>query len=383
MRRSLQRTAALLAAGTTISTSMTAEAAGPIVEGAKVRHGFARFDRKGNLLRIYSGRNTIVDYSRFDIPVGSRVEFMQADRNSRFLNRISSAAPTAIMGSMASNGRVYFINRAGVIFGKDARIDVAGLFAAAGNISNQDFLAGRDRVTGLRGQVVNEGTIRGSKEVVLAGRSVINSGTIETDRGGVVIMAAGDTLTVQRNGSRVGVQVSGGAAALRGTDGIRHTGVVRTPGGRMIATAGDIPSLAINLEGTVIAQVVDVDAGRLGEARLAGTIDATGQTHGSATGGIVHVTGRSVDVAAGALVDASGERGGGQVLLGGGMQGADPRIRNAQSLRLADGTTVRADATGRGNGGEVILWSDGRTDFLGDISARGAGATGRGEVDHG
>ncbi|MBL9141105.1 MAG: filamentous hemagglutinin N-terminal domain-containing protein, partial [Phycisphaerae bacterium] len=305
----------------------------------------------------------------------------------RILNRINSASPTSIMGSVSSNGRVYFINRAGVVFGKEARIDVAGLFAAAGNITNGDFIAGRDRVTGMQGQVRNHGVINGGKEVVLAGRSVVNTGTIETGAGGLVAMVAGDTVTLHRSGGRVGVQVSGGTKALGGggnagtgssATGILNSGTVRSPGGRMVAMAGDLASLAINLEGTILAQSVDVDGGAKGNVRVAGLIDATGAGNGRAIGGTVHVTGRDVLVTDAARIDASGPRGGGEVLIGGGYQGADARVRNAVNVVMERGALIRADATHVGDGGRVILWSDRRTDFLGIASVRGSGAAGRG-----
>ncbi|MFO0784351.1 MAG: filamentous hemagglutinin N-terminal domain-containing protein [Phycisphaerales bacterium] len=379
MRPVVRRTAAAIAAGTTLAGTAPALAGnGPHVEGARVRHGRARFERQGDTLRIYSGRLTVVDYDRFDIPVGTSVEFLQANGRSRFLNRINSDAPTQIMGSLMSNGRVYFINRAGVIFGKNATINVGGLFAAAGNMSNKDFLAGRDRVTDMRGEVRNEGTIHAGSEVVLAGRTVVNNGTIETDRGGLVAMVAGDQVTLRRAGSNVSVRVAGGAGALDGQAAIQNNGVISTPGGRTVATTGDLASLAIDLNGTVIAQAIEVDGGAHGTVRVAGTLNASGEANGTQRGGTVEVTGGAVEVAEPARIIADGAQGGGVVHLGGGMQGQDASMRNATTLHVAEGAQISANATQHGDGGEVILWSDDLTYSRGGISVRGAGATGKG-----
>ena len=41
-------------------------------------------------------------------------------------------------------------------------------------------------------------------------------------------------------------------------------------------------------------------------------------------------------------------------------------------------TTINASATGRGNGGKVVLWSDSQTTFAGTILARGGAESGDG-----
>jgi filamentous hemagglutinin family protein len=379
MQDTMRRTAAMLAAGSTVIAATSVDAGnGPIVEGAKVRHGHATFERDGATLRIRTGRTTIIDYNRFDIPVGTSVDFMQQGANARVLNRINSAKPTEIMGSLMSNGRVYFVNRAGVVFGKDARIDVNGLFAAAGRISNEDFIAGRDRVTGMQGTVRNDGTIRAVNEVVLAGRTVVNTGSIETGKGGLIALASGESLTLRRTGSQVGIQVAGGTAALQSDGAIAQSGTMRAPGGRIVATSGDLASLAVDLGGTVVASAIDVDAGPGGTVRVAGTLDASGGANGRPKGGQVRVTAGSIEVASSATISADGPRGGGTVLVGGGVQGGDRTLRNASALQVANGAVVSADATERGDGGTIAFWSDERTDFLGTATARGAGLGGRG-----
>ena len=377
MQQKMRQAAALFAAGSTLFTAIPAEGGGPVVEGARVRHGRAKFERDGDTLRIRSGRLTVIDYTRFDVPVGTSVEFLQADGKSRILNRISSDAPSMIMGSMMSNGRVYFINRAGVIFGASSTVNVGGLFAAAGNMSTQDFKAGRDRVTGMQGAVRNEGTIHAQSEVVLAGRTVVNNGQIEAGQGGLVAMVSGDSVSVRRTGSNVSVRVSGGMQDM-GVPGIQNTGSISTKGGRIVATAGDLASLAVDMQGSVVAKAVEIDGGANGGVRLAGTVDASSASNGGTQGGTVKVTGRTVDLASTAAIDASGSRQGGTVNVGGGVQGGDPNVRNAQTLNVAQGATVNADATQAGAGGTISFWSEGTTTYRGSASARGAGQNGNG-----
>src|SRR5207248_1446930 len=51
---------------------------------------------------------------------------------------------------------------------------------------------------------------------------------------------------------------------------------------------------------------------------------------------------------------------------------------NAAATSILSGVTIRADATAAGDGGKVVVWSDGDTKFMGDIFARGAGLNGAG-----
>src|SRR3546814_11942082 len=56
-------------------------------------------------------------------------------------------------------------------------------------------------------------------------------------------------------------------------------------------------------------------------------------------------------------------------------------LAHAQTVTIDAASSIRADATGSGDGGNVIIWSDGETRFAGAISARGAGAGRGGEAE--
>ena len=88
-------------------------------------------------------------------------------------------------------------------------------------------------------------------------------------------------------------------------------------------------------------------------------------------GGTVTVTGNEV-ILEGADINASGVNGAGDIYIGGGFQGNDPNIRNAQHTIIDAHSVITADALQTGDGGTVIVWSDGHTDFFGTISNQGA-----------
>ena len=99
-----------------------------------------------------------------------------------------------------------------MIFADGARIDVAGLFAAAASLSKQDFLNDVDRFTSVRGSVVNHGEIS-ANFVALVGQHVANYGTILAQEG-MIAMVAGDDVLLGRFDDPLMIKIPGGAANL-------------------------------------------------------------------------------------------------------------------------------------------------------------------------
>lgn len=179
--------------------------AGP--ENAQVVHGAASINQAGNVTNITTSHQAIINYSKFNIGPSETVNFIQPGARSRVLNRINGVSPTVIEGRLNANGSVYFVNPQGVRFANGAVVNVGSIFAAAGSMSNQDFLAGHDRFTALTGAVVNEGLING-REVGLVGQQVINRGQINLADDGLLAMAAGDQVIIARHGSHISVEVN-------------------------------------------------------------------------------------------------------------------------------------------------------------------------------
>ncbi|MGK7921932.1 MAG: beta strand repeat-containing protein, partial [Trichodesmium sp.] len=97
---------------------------------------------------------------------------------------------------------------------------------------------------------------------------------------------------------------------------------------------------------------------------------------GSNTGGQVNVLGRRVALI-NTNINADGLNGGGTVLIGGDFQG-NGIVPNSQQTFVNNGSVISADATTNGDGGQVIIWSDGITNFGGNISAKGGAISGDG-----
>ncbi|HRQ89932.1 MAG TPA: hypothetical protein PLA50_14130, partial [Bacteroidia bacterium] len=145
-------------------------------------------------------------------------------------------------------------------------------------------------------------------------------------------------------------------------------------GGRVL-----IEAAYAKVDGQIKAEGGHVRIAATEKADLGGSIDVSDPSALSDSSDLsVIVESREISVGSTAAIDASGATGGGSINIGGGFQGRDVTIRNAESLVIDDGATIRADALTSGNGGQVILWSGGDTTFRGSISAQALGNGGNG-----
>jgi predicted chitinase len=119
-----------------------------------------------------------------------------------------------------------------------------------------------------------------------------------------------------------------------------------------------------------------LNGGKTGDLEATGQFLATGLT-----GGKIDFRAKTVSLR-GSNLDASGENGGGKILIGGDYQGVNsidsPSLANAESTFVDKHSKIDAGAKNNGNGGKVIIWADIDTDFRGDIKVRGGNQSGDG-----
>lgn len=359
----------LITAGVIAGLTSVPALAGP--QGENVTHGKARFQRNGAHTKITTSNKAIINYDSFNLSKGESVRFVQPGANSRVLNRIQSSAPTHINGRIDANGNIYFVNPSGIMFGRDSVLNVGTLYAAAGSITNADFLNNVNRFTGLDGEVVNRGQINAQRAAHLVGRRVANFGQVVAPDG-MITFTAGDDVLIGQRGGRVFARIDGSPGSNGGVD---NHGVIDAGTGQVLAGVGDHFALAIYGGSEITGSSVRMVGGRGSAVRVGGTVDASNAT---GRGGEIDVLGGKVAID-GATLDASGATGGGQIHIGGDYQGEGSRLRSDATL-VTEGSTLNVDATGRGNAGTAIVWSDGATMFYGDISAKGVRKGGFAEV---
>ena len=368
--------------------------------GGVVVHGAANITNPtANILNINTlSPKTIINWGSFSISVGELTRFVQPSALSAVLNRVVGGDPSAILGSLQSNGRVFLLNPNGIMFGAGAQINVAGLVASTLNLSDADFLAGRMNFTNgiTAGSVVNQGAINASGgPVYLVGNSVTNNGLITNPHGEVVLAAGNSVELVNPSTPNLRVEIAapdnearnlGTITAEAGRIGI-YAGLIQQ-GGTLNASSAVVEGGRILLKAT---KNTTLDAGsqtlangttggkveiQSGDTTLAsGTIEAKGS---SGAGGSVQVLGNKVGLMGNATIDSSGDTGGGTVLVGGDFQGKNTEVQNAFRSFVGQDVSIKADAVTQGDGGKVIVWADDATRFYGNVSAQGGTNSGNG-----
>lgn len=395
----------LLAAAVATCFAFGPQAALANPTGPTVVSGNASFAASGNALTITNSANAIINWRGFSIGVNEITRFLQPSAASAVLNRVVGSGgvipQSVIDGVLTSNGRVFLLNPSGIVIGAGARIDVAGLVASSLNLSNEDFLAGRLRFAEVPGAggVANHGVIETSSggRVFLVAPDVQNSGIIRAPQGEIVLAAGKSAELVSESSPYVTVNVVADAeralnvgqlvaesgrigmygALVRNSGVAEASGAVADAGGqiRFVATkdltldAGSHVAANGTTGGSIVLQAQG------GTNTIAGTVEATGS---AGSGGTVQALGLRVGVVGNGVIDASGETGGGMVLVGGDYQGRNAAVQNSQSTWIEKDGVIRADARTTGDGGRVIVWSDGDTAFRGSISARGGSQSGDG-----
>jgi len=340
--------------------------------------GQATFVNNGNKLLVTTqnganGNYSAINWQSFSIPTGSTTYFQQPTAASTSINRVVTNTPTQIFGTLSSNGNLVLVNQAGIAVGAGAVVDTNGFTASSLAMSDADAMAGRlrfgDGNISTAGVSVNGNILARSGDIVLLGGKV-NTGAdaLVQAPNGSAILAAGQQVDITGRGLegiRLQVQAPSDSAINLGT--LKGDAVGMFAG--TLKHSGLIQATAATLEGgRVVLKAADL-------SEVAGTVVAQGPGE---VGGAIHVTGDKVLLKGSALLDASGDKGGGEVLVGGGWHGTDPRISNAQITLVGSGAQIRADAAGNGNGGQVVVWSDGATRFAGTVSARGGSLGGNG-----
>ncbi|WP_209425458.1 MBG domain-containing protein [Pararhodobacter sp. SW119] len=389
----------LLLATTALSPLSALAGSDVLPSGGAVAHGSVDITTPGSgQMAITQGSNAaILNWTDFSIGSGARVDIHQPGADAMLLNRVTGSTGSRIDGHLGANGQVYLVNPNGITIGPDGQVRAAGFVASTLDIRDEDFLARQLRFegTGTPGAVRNHGTIDivpGGYAALLGGR-VANSGTIRVPMGRVGLGAgARATLDFAGDGFLQVALPSGieGEEALVG-----NSGQIVADGGRvemMAATAREAARNAINLSGVVEARSV---SGRSGAILLGGgaggrvTVTGRASTRAPAalvesspipparpTGGSITVTGAEIALT-GAEIDASAPSGGGEIRIGGDARGLGALPR-ARTLDVDAATTIRADATDLGDGGNIVLWSDEATRFAGRLSAQGGAAGGDG-----
>ena len=358
----------------------------------------------GNMVLNQSSDRAVVNWGSFSIGQGNSVAIHQPSTSSAILNRVTGNTTSQIHGQLSATGQVFVVNPNGLFIGEQGTVNAGGGFVGSTlDTTDSDFMAGQLRFEGLGSSapVQNAGRVtigRGGFAALLGGR-VTNSGIVTVPMGRVGF-AAGELVTLDVSGDQflqVAVPSQGDTDEMRAL--IENSGTVSANGGQIemrAATARDAARNAINLTGVAEARSVTVRGGQIilgggagGTVRVSGKVTTRARTPrrpriivtesarpNARPGGAIAITGRNIALQ-GAHIATGGNGDGGAINIGGAFQGGGT-LPSALYLGVDVETVITADAGQAGEGGRVILWSDIRTDFAGQISARGGTVGGDG-----
>ncbi|AAZ19629.1 possible heme-hemopexin-binding/utilization protein [Psychrobacter arcticus 273-4] len=258
----------------------------------------------GSMTINQTSQNVAINWQSFNIQSGESVNFVQPNSSSVALNRVLGSDPSSIMGNLSANGKVFLVNPNGVLFGKDATVNVGGLVASTLNITDADFMADNYKFSGTEtGTVLNQGAINAADGgfVALLGANVSNQGVIAAKLG-TVALAAGKAMTLDVAGDKL-LNVVVNQDVVNAL--VENGGLIQADGGQVLMTsqtAGGLLANAVNNTGVIQAQTIQNVKGTIkllagmqnGSMLVAGTIDASAPNGGD--GGFIETSAATVRI---------------------------------------------------------------------------------------
>jgi filamentous hemagglutinin family protein len=295
--------------------------------GGVVVDGAATISSTTNVTNVVQSTNrAIINWQSFSIGLGQTVNFLQPSSLAVTLNRVVGNEQSVIAGALNANGKVFIINSNGILFTKDAQVNVGGLVASTLDISNSNFMAGNYTFSGSSSAaVVNKGTINAADGgyVALLGKTVSNEGTINAKLG-TIALASGDAITLNFSGdSLLDVTIDKGTYDAL----VENKGLIQADGGNVVMTAkaaDAVLSAQVNNSGIIQARTLadltggssstgSVKIGKIkllaqgGTTKVSGTLDASAPNGGK--GGTIETSGDKVTIADGTLVTTASSTG--------------------------------------------------------------------------
>lgn len=339
--------------------------------------------------------NLFHSFQEFNLNSGQTANFQTNPTIRNILGRVTGGNPSLINGLIqvtGGNSNLFLMNPAGIIFGTNAQLNVPASFTATtatgigfdgnnwfnaiGNNNYQNF-NGTPNIFAFdnaqSGTIINAGNlaVRQQQNLTMIGGNVINTGQLKAPSGTITLTAvpAANLVRISQVGSLLNLEITPPRidgqtlsinpldlpTLLTGASSSIETGLSVSPSGVQLSSGISIPTTP----GTAIAGTINTSNPRAGRR-----------------GGAVNVFGDKIGLF-NSTINASGANGGGNVRIGGDYQGSGT-VPNASQTLISDDSSINANAIKRGNGGQVVVWSNQLTRFYGKISSRGGATSGNG-----
>jgi filamentous hemagglutinin family protein len=220
--------------------------------GANVIKGGVTITVDGKTMNIdQSTAKAIVNWDTFDIGMGYAVNVDQISRNAAMLSRVIGGNPSEILGRLSATGHFYLINPAGILFGKNAQVDVNKFIASTLDLSDENFMADKLIFEGNSdASIINEGVIN-AEAAALVGKHVTNTGTINAQQ--VALLGTQSVELGKIHGGKLSIDFSG----LTQESTVTNEGVINaTDLGDVVLFAEG--GTADNAQGTIVSDTLEI-----------------------------------------------------------------------------------------------------------------------------
>lgn len=367
----------IIANGLTYCTLVSANPSDPTITRGSVN--FEQSDAK--TLTITTSDKAHIFWGNFSIEEDEMTEIVQPTSDSMVVIQIESDQQSFVLGKLKANGQVFLINPNGTYIGSNGHVEANAFFASTIPTCACTLLDGQEDIffqgENASASIVNNGRIKAeTNDVFLIGYQIQNKGAIDALMG-TVGLAAGREVIWKRQGKQKIAILSSFMKEENEETGIDNSGMINACSTELNAD-GNIYSVAIRHAGLINAIGIQQQRGQIhllannGHQGIFGSLFAE---NGDGTGGVIHVFGESIALFENSTIDASGEKGGGQVYIG---NGNSLERLTTKAIFIDNEVMISADAIDDGNGGTVIVSADGQTVFFGTISVCGGDNSGDG-----
>lgn len=342
-----------------------------------------------------AGSNLFHSFQQLGLNPGEVANFIAQPHIQNILGRVVGGETSLINGLIqvvGGNANLYLMNPAGIIFGPNAQLNVPADFTATTatgiGFGNQTWFnsQGENNYTNLIGTpsefqfphsnpgvIINEGnlSINPQQQLTLIGGTVINLGTLEAPGGKITIAAlpGQQVVRISQEGHLLTLDLPLSQTPTTAETPLKPPSLPQLITGGFLSHASQIkinPQGQVELTGSNTTLPLES-----GLTVTSGTLDVS-----AAQGGEIQILGDQIGLWD-ANINASGINSGGQVFIGGDVQGQGV-LPNAFRTFINPNSIISADALETGNGGKIIIFAEETARIYGNLSARGGQFSGNG-----
>ncbi|MEQ8999072.1 MAG: filamentous hemagglutinin N-terminal domain-containing protein [Coleofasciculus sp. B1-GNL1-01] len=323
---------------------------GSVVTPDVIIQGFSADQIDGGAIR---GTNLFHSFSEFNVGAGQRVYFANPTGIDNILSRVTGTDMSDILGTLGVNGgaNLFLINPNGIVFGKNAQLDVQGAFVAstaqewvfengtafsatnpqAPPLLTINLTPGLQYGSNYQGAIASSGRLAVGGDLILAGRTLDLENQVQA--GGNLTLLATDTLKVRDSVASPFIASAMGQLLVQGNQtvdifALNHPDSGLFSGGDMVLRSSNTVSADAHFWSGGNFQIEQLDSS-LGN--LSSPYDPVIRARGDVS--FNSYTGPSLHILAGGSVTISGD-----VAIEGVEANAD--AINGDIIVLSDGTEI-------------------------------------------